>query len=65
MDQETTELYEKLRQMRSNAIWVWLGAAQCAYESHGGTGPCPCWMCEARRSCLASRGVKPWSRPQQ
>lgn len=41
---------------RPHLLAIWLNAAQAAYESHGGVGPCPCWMCEWRRSYLYSIG---------
>lgn len=52
------DLCDKIKRMRPVDVAAWLGAAQYAYESHGGMGPCPCWMCETRRSLLRSINVQ-------
>ncbi len=50
-----TELCQMLRDCRRpGVIHMWLASAQLAWLSHGNTGPCPCWMCETRRSYLSS-----------
>jgi hypothetical protein len=57
MDSNSVEYVRaKIALCPPHIIALWLNAAQAAYESHGGVGPCPCWMCEWRRSYLYSIG---------